>query len=286
MNSPLPRLTVGDESGKARSAPTLLRQLVPAIHDFRETLDSGKPIGFVGCGSSLDVAEALARVRPERAIAVSAADFTNDPDRQWIGVTRGGRTRELLDAMAAGTIAHVITCDPSSDAAEHASTVLDLSIAEDSGHVAAVSTLITAAAISVILSETPESEIEALDVALRGDDLGVIAPGPVVWLGPWSAYPLAREFVRKSVETQRRSSYAHTFEFLHGDDLMYADSATWCLLDSAERISRFDDLSQSRMGAAVTRVTREFDWDATASALTVGLLAAVFSSLFDEEAPR
>ncbi len=184
--------------------------------------------------------------------------------------------------MATGAIAHVITCDASSEAADRARTVLDLSVAEDSGHVAAVSTLATASAISMILSETPESEIDALHDALRGDGLGAIPPGPIVWLGPWPAYPLARELVRKSVETQRRSRYAHTFEFLHGDDLMYADGATWCVIDTAERIARFDDLAQSRPGPAVTRVIRVFDWDAASSAQTVGLLAAAFSSLFEE----
>ncbi len=50
MNSLLPRLTVGDEAAKVRTAPVLLKQLGPAIHRFHATLDRDRPIGFVGCG--------------------------------------------------------------------------------------------------------------------------------------------------------------------------------------------------------------------------------------------
>lgn len=276
MTSAPADLTTGDEAARLRHAATVFGSLVPAIQEWCATLPPGAELGFVGCGSSLDIPEALVDAAG-RGRAVSASEFVPESGATWVAVTRSGTTREVLGAMSGGVIDHVITCGPDAPVARPARHVLDLSPAADTGFVAALSAIVTAAAIAVALGEDPDDVARALRPSSPGRR-GLGGVPAVAWLGPWRAYPIARELTRKSIETGRRASFAHQFEFLHGDDQMYPPGTAWVLLGDEAANESFVTMMGADRHDQVVRL--DVDWERMTPLATVELLAATYELIF------
>lgn len=250
-------LTVGDERASVGRAGSVLGALKSELLRFAREIDGEHaPPVFTGCGSSLDAASIATTgtgVHTRSAGDVGAADR----DHLFIAVSRSGHTSELMRAKTEVSLPYVITCDPSAALSDGARGVLDLSSAQDSGFVAAGSTLVTAAAIAVIA--TPEAErsrtYDRLLETLEALELReAISSGEVIWLSDWALVPLGRELVRKSIETGRYSTWGHPYEFLHGDDVAVSPSAAWVLIDDDSSSRRF--LALSRLDERVADLRR------------------------------
>lgn len=276
-------MTDADLRGMLARAPEAFELLAPEILDAAATVDSFvAPHVYVGCGSSLDVAESIAG--PERAISASDAMFGR-PEGALIAVSRSGSTSELVSTAATGRFSLAITCVPDSPVGELSDAVLDLSAAIEPTHMAVTSTLVTVAAIAVIESSPEERPrlVSELTAALTGENLPELQSGRVQWLTPWRGLPVARELARKSTETGRSARWGHPFEFLHGDDLdPFADGAMWVVIDSRRRLDEFC----RRIGGRTQSVELlPYSWETADVVDLVGLFRAGIERLLPGSRP-
>ncbi|MGO7454725.1 SIS domain-containing protein [Rhizobium ruizarguesonis] len=200
-------------------------------------IDSAELLVFVGCGTSFNLALALAsysNMAGRKAIAVPGAEWQNRPSAFWpewrnthvVALSRSGETTETVAAAkasrAAGAFVTAITVEPESSLAKNCDRMIAAETHPDEGIVMTVSaSLMVLLGLQMIGQNVPGSVVNsarqlasALDAALPG----IIADrSHFVFLGGGPLFGVALEGALKLMEMSQIMTQAfHPLEYRHG----------------------------------------------------------------------
>lgn len=285
-----------------RATPATLRQTTEQVAAWRDRLTPlfGGPALFLGCGSSLCVGVAGARLY-EAAFGAPAQALTASecrPRRGWlhIGISRTGQTTELVQALRearqAGVPTLLLEGDAGSPAGREAETILPLPFATEravvqtrfvSAALLSLRLLCAAAAERVALATVPEQVERALAVF---DPASLLRFERVVFLGRGWRHGVALAAALNHQETALRPAEGqHSMEYRHGP-VAVADANTlvWCFDPPGDPLSDAVLADVRRTGAEV----RAADADPLAALAQAQLLAvrAAEARGIDPDAPR
>ncbi len=289
------------------STPTILRQTLARIDevgdDFASLLKG--PVVFLGCGSSYCVAASAAALyeeeRSEAAQGIIASDYHARATWTHVGISRTGRSSELVDAMRraheAGARVLLIRGEGDSPAEAEADAVLPLEFAPEAGVIQtrfitaallALRVLIGGVAARRALDDLParvEQGLATLDTTPLVSRSSASVPH-AVFLGRGWRQGVAAVAALNQQETALLTPEAHqTLDYRHGP-IACADAETlvWCFdpLDDAACASVIDDV---RKTGATVRYSGD---DPLVGVTQAQLLAVRLAALrgIDADAPR
>ena len=218
----------------------------------------GERVAVIGCGSSLNVARAYARLREGAGHGVTdaypASELTGTRSYDhMVFISRTGTTSEVLAALRAapaGVITTSITADADAPLAQETDNVVLLDFADERSVVS--SQFITAAIVTVRahlgedLSALPEAARAALARPLPA---GVEERGEFTFLGAgWAAFVADEAALKLREASQSWAESYPALEFRHGP-ISVADSHTvvWGIGDIPASLAE----DSARTGAAV-----------------------------------
>ncbi|QHW27781.1 SIS domain-containing protein (plasmid) [Rhizobium leguminosarum bv. viciae 248] len=236
-------------------------------------IDGAELLVFVGCGTSFNLALALAsyaNMAGRKAIAVPGAEWQNRPSAFWpewrnthvVALSRSGETTETVAAAkasrAAGAFVTAITVEPESSLAKNCDRMVAAETHPDEGIVMTVSaSLMVLLGLQMIGQKVPASVVNsarqlasALDAALPG----IIADrSHFVFLGGGPLFGVALEGALKLMEMSQIMTQAfHPLEYRHGPiSLVDAKTVAVMLYSSDQRETETKLVGELREKGAV-----------------------------------
>ncbi|NEI35955.1 SIS domain-containing protein [Rhizobium leguminosarum] len=236
-------------------------------------IDGAELLVFVGCGTSFNLALALAsysNMAGRKAIAVPGAEWQNRPSAFWpewrnthvVALSRSGETTETVAAAkasrAAGAFVTAITVEPGSSLAKNCDRMVAAETHPDEGIVMTVSaSLMVLLGLQMIGQKVPASVVNsarqlarALDAALPG----IIADrSHFVFLGGGPLFGVALEGALKLMEMSQIMTQAfHPLEYRHGPiSLVDAKTVAVMLYSSDQREAETKLVGELREKGAV-----------------------------------
>lgn len=215
---------------------------------------NGRVLVFIGCGTSLYLAQSLAaaaNLQGRAAIAVPGAEWVQRPGAYLadpagavvIGLSRSGTTTETVAAIKAaraqGLRTIALSCEEGSTILQAADEAHYLPTDPREGIVMTVSaSLMLLAGLRLVGAEVDGADIDAAEAALAGLDAGSALTegrGHHVFLGAGPLHGIANEGALKLMEMSLQPAQAfHPMEFRHGPVSLIDERALVALLYSAE----------------------------------------------------
>ena len=201
------------------------------------SLPKGRPLVFVGCGTSFYLAQTLAAVanaRGHAALAVPGAEWTDSPQSYLadetgasvVGLSRSGTTTETISALrsarARGLDTLAITCEPGSEIESVSARSVSVPTDPREGIVMSVSaSLMLLTGLRLLGVEITGAHVTAAQASLTALDgaAGALVAGKrhFVTLGAGPLYGIASEAALKMQEMSLSYSQAfHPLEYRHG----------------------------------------------------------------------
>lgn len=213
---------------------------------------------FVGCGSSYNLALALAALANAagwQAIAVPGDEWTNRRDHYWAGqgtaqvvaISRSGETTETVAAAKASRAAGIpvigITVETQSSLATHSDRVVAAATDKREGIVMTTSaSLMLQLGIQLLGHEVTAPAIAAAEALLKAVDAAVPARlagrSHYVYLGGGAQYGVGVEGALKLMEMSQAMTQAfHPLEYRHGPISLVDEKTVAVLLHSADGLA-------------------------------------------------
>lgn len=242
------------------SQPEMWRRAAELASTAAPLPPAGARVAFVGCGTSLYVAQAAAAYRGQRGLGESDAFPASEvpAGRRYdavVTISRSGTTTEVLDALAAlapGTRTLAVTAVDDSPLGRLATDQIVLSFADERS---VVQTRFATSALCLLLAHCGW-DVEA-SAATADAFLGAPVPGEVdaaeqfVFLGRGVAAALANEAALKLREVLGAWTESYpTMEYRHGPISAAGEHSLAWILDDAE--PGIDD-EIAKTGARVVR---------------------------------
>jgi fructoselysine-6-P-deglycase FrlB-like protein len=218
----------------------------------------GERVAVIGCGSSLNVSRAYARLREDAGHGPTDAYPASELTRartydHMVYISRTGTTSEVLEALSeapAGVATTTITAEPDAPLAQRADNVVLLDFADE---LSVVSSQFISTAIVLVRAHLGE-DVSALPAAATAElarplPAGLAGRKEFTFLGTgWAAFVADEAALKLREASQTWAESYPAFEFRHGHiSVSDPDTVVWGIGDIPESLA----LDAARTGATV-----------------------------------
>lgn len=216
------------------SQPAMWSRAQRQVADEVPLPETGRPVLFLGCGTSYYIGESYSRLRTHLGLGRSRAAVPSelshvDSDETIVVLSRSGTTGDVIDAarrLRSGHRVIGISGTPGTELGELCHDVIDLSYADERS---IVQTRFATTAFTLLRASLVTGEDFLISQAQQAlaRPLPAAAPDHIVFLGTGFSLGLAHEAALKCLESSGRWAEAYAvLEYQHGP-ISAAGPGTW-----------------------------------------------------------